>query len=382
MTMYILHRVMKHSALFYAIAQAGRVIYSNEVDTAGVRVTQDTLEFLFNKEFYKKLTETEKDFIVAHECLHIVLKHHLKTIQNHRMNVAEDIVINELLLTNFGFKLANMPTLRKMLCTIQSTFKDTGIRVEQSADYYYNRLPKQTVYIALDDHTVLRIGDDENGDDELQAKLDSIFESLTDEQQEELLAANGLLPGIEAGNLTFKPIVKIVKKPKLAKLFRHLSKTDKAGEHWLTSRRTVLLDKSLSLPTYFEQEKPEKKEVWIFLDTSGSCISYAQRFYDLRNAIPKHVRVHSFGFSTRVYPIKSSLKDFGGTSFHIIENYIQKQCKDSKKPYPVNVCIVTDGYGDKVAPQYPERWIFLLTDWSTINYIPERSKHYRLADFE
>jgi predicted metal-dependent peptidase len=71
----------------------------------------------------------------------------------------------------------------------------------------------------------------------------------------------------------------------------------------------------------------------------------------------------------------------GGTSFNIMENKIQSIMKSENKKYPKAVFVITDGYGNKVSPEKPEKWYWFLSANYT-HYIPSQSKTYKLSDFE
>jgi len=104
----------------------------------------------------------------------------------------------------------------------------------------------------------------------------------------------------------------------------------------------------------------EVEDIFIAIDVSGS-IDYAgtDLFVSLVKNTPKHFKINAVTFNTACYPfdIKSShYKVGGGTSFNIIEEYIQKNFKK----YPKAVFVLTDGEGNAVQPKYPSRWTWLL----------------------
>jgi hypothetical protein len=94
--------------------------------------------------------------------------------------------------------------------------------------------------------------------------------------------------------------------------------------------------------------------------------------------------IHLFCFDTSVYETTLKSREIfgnGGTYFHIIEPGIQRYMMKYNKKYPEAVFLITDGYGDKVYPKYPERWHWFLTN-SYKTYIPLSSKTYNLKDYE
>jgi len=75
------------------------------------------------------------------------------------------------------------------------------------------------------------------------------------------------------------------------------------------------------------------------------------------------------------------LEGGGGTSFSAIEGYIQYTIKEGGK-YPEIICVITDGAGNNVLPEYPDRWHWLISNNGCTSYCPKQSKIYALEDFE
>lgn len=154
----------------------------------------------------------------------------------------------------------------------------------------------------------------------------------------------------------------------------------------LKNRRNVCLGEELILPSIDVLEKytnkKDKINVAFFLDTSGSCHSYAQRFFNAAKSVPtERFNIKFFSFSTYVREInlKSNyLPMGGGTSFRIIENAIIQEYGEK---YPDAVFILTDGYGNDVVPKHPEKWHWLLTEDYTL-HVPNQSKTYKLSQYE
>jgi len=96
------------------------------------------------------------------------------------------------------------------------------------------------------------------------------------------------------------------------------------------------------------------------------------QFFQIAQSVPKNkFDIRLFCFDTRIY--KTSLKNktlhgFGGTSFHIIERYIQETIREEKIKYPECVIVITDGHGTVVSPKYPNNWYIFLTKGGTPRY--------------
>jgi hypothetical protein len=171
-------------------------------------------------------------------------------------------------------------------------------------------------------------------------------------------------------------------------------------EHWMRiNRRIVMLPEEIVLPTEMEVQEREddgKIQVYFFLDTSGSCSHLADRFWRAAMSVPKdRFDKRLFCFDTKVYEVsekEKKLYGFGGTSFDIIEKRIQDDVRKGViRSYPQAVFVITDGYGNQVNPEKPERWHWFMSthgnyeksipSW-VLRMIPKKCKFYNLSDFE
>jgi hypothetical protein len=69
-------------------------------------------------------------------------------------------------------------------------------------------------------------------------------------------------------------------------------------------------------------------------------------------------------------------------SFSELERYIQQEITDKQIPYPEAVFVMTDGYGDDVFPQNPNRWHVFLTEGGSSGNFPNEVNTYDLSEFE
>jgi hypothetical protein len=173
---------------------------------------------------------------------------------------------------------------------------------------------------------------------------------------------------------------------KWAKAF--MKNSEDIESQWVhQNRRFVNIESELILPSdsVIEHRVLDRFDVWFFMDSSGSCIGYKDRFFAAARSIPEeNFVVRAFSFDTSVYEVdlkSPKIKGGFGTSFDIIETKIQNICTKEKKQYPKAVFIITDGFGNKVNPEYPERWFWFLTERHT-RYIPQESHIYDLKNFE
>lgn len=437
----------QHHAVFYKFWQMGRPSLDPNCPTCEVEFDAENgqfIEFKFNPELWKNSTIKEKEFLICHESLHLVLEHGKRLLGSKvgvtdEDNWAADIVVNHMLTKSFGFDRKEISFADK-LCWTDTVFKDLfkedlkqynytdkdGNNVvvtsqskiqlppsDQSYEFYYNLIKQIQQQLSLvgsccdgaktaDNHSGFTgktlpkdITDqicDSLSNEEKQQLYDKIKDQLPSDSSGNKKSGSGR--GTEAGNhWLIVAIEKIKKKKKWETVIKKwaASKTkiiNRDIEQWARlNRRFVLMSQDFFIPTEFEDENRDKDKliVWFFQDTSGSCHHLAKRFFKAALSLPTERFVVSlFCFDTRVYevdPIKQKLFGFGGTSFDIIEHYIQRKIASEKKKYPAAVFVVTDGYGNNVKPQYPENWYWFLSVHCT-NCIPKECHKFMLKDYE
>jgi len=142
-----------------------------------------------------------------------------------------------------------------------------------------------------------------------------------------------------------------------------------------------------ALNSYKEIKKEKKKiQLWFFMDASGSCAGYHERFVQAARSVPCSPRdpfeVRLFSFDVRCYELaEAEIKGGGGTSFVCIEKYIREKMSEESIHYPESVWVLTDGMGDNVQPAIPENWHFFLTMQYT-SCIPSQSHRHMLDNYE
>ena len=365
-----------------------------------------------NKDFWDKCSDNQKRFVIAHEAYHLINQHGARANGefDDAKNVCLDIPINEGLVKYFGFDRLEMDP-NNNYCWVDKWLKKGEAEHGRSFEYYYSLLKKQgrikTVKMPTkcNDHSSLP---SKKSEDEF---VNNLVESLDQHEAESLKnildrqKMNEGEPnkkeekrGQQAGTGTAGIIAKIEKKlikkkPKWETIIRKYAKkiVEKEFEtnHWIIkNRRHNLLDSSLMLPADVDindqKNDKEKQSIFCFIDVSGSCWGYKERFYKAFKSIPKTIRVRLFSFDDVAYELdKQSDRVIGGggTSFKCIENKVQQIIKREGIQYPRNIFVITDGYASIFYPQHPNRWVFLLTT-EYKECIPQKSKIFNLQDFE
>lgn len=369
---YDLARQMEeHHAVFAAMQALGRPNFREDIPTAGIRFDRvgGFISFDLNPHFWAELTDYEKKFVIAHECLHVILSHGLRGKTSKLANVAMDIVVNHSLINRFGFVREKLPGWERY-CWADTLLKNVPDNL--SFEEYVVELEKlpQVDASLVDSHEGLS--------ENWGRVLDEVRNSLSTEEQASLNSSH------------FIPKKKVVTKKKWETVIKKWAKQFEAEEdddQWTRpNRRFASLGSDFMIPTEqpCESRKKNRITVHFFQDVSLSCFHLIERFLNAARSLPKSrfdVKLHAF--STFVNEIDFDTTKFdsgGGTMFDIIEHHIQKQIKKGSR-YPDAVFIVTDGEGTTVVPEKPERWYwFLSSDFKAC--IPEKSKTFMLKDFE
>lgn len=428
--------LIKYHGIFYKFWDLVKPSYTNskQYPTACVVFNKDhdCVDFLINKTFWKKCSPALKEFIICHECLHVLLDHGkratglINRINPEITNACLDIPINEMLVKFFGFSKKEVDP-RSRFCWTKTFFKDEDLPNDKSFEYYFNHAkkisnaPKISIVgmgsgdgeedgLETNSHEGLASFDDK----EAESKLEDLMSNLSEEEKESLRdiaerldranagdnksEKNNKIAGSNAGGLT-KILGKIKSKPKkkwetvIKKWSHKMTRAEKEENHWLVKpRRNSLIESNLFVPSEIECEikkaDNDKIDVWMFLDTSGSCEGLAPRFWRAAKSLPKEkFNVYYHCFDTQVYPLnqkdveKGKLYGFGGTAYSILENHIQKTIKKEGKKYPAAIFVITDGYGNFVKPQDERKWYWFLSD-RCLAYIPKKSHTFMLSDFE
>lgn len=415
-----LDKLTQYHRLFYGVFELGEPLFTDEVDTAAVAFNTSTgkVDFLLNEDFFNNLNETERLFLVCHEALHVVFSHIERTkkfnLHLEYSNIAQDIVINELLVNEFGFIRDELP-ITKNACFVDTVFSQSEIKAKKiflngSFEYYYNLLvekaPKNIKVETIDQHdyedesgirteipeevadSLVKAATDKMSNSEVKDMIESLNESMSDKLTHAGSSSLGSIYGISLEKVnTHNRWEKLIKN-KIASLIKVDTRENETFVK--KPRRLTCLQDDLFLPEFVENEhnSNDKFNIAFFLDASGSCISYKNQFFSLANSIPKdkfNINLYSFDTSVFKLDIKNPrVYGGGGTSFGPIERAIQKDILNDKNfrgKYPDLVFVLTDGYGDRVTPEKPKNWYWLMTeDYS--NYIPKGSNIVMLSDFK
>ncbi len=225
-------------------------------------------------------------------------------------------------------------------------------------------------------------------------------ESLTPEEKESIQSfveknyGDEQKAGTGTGSWTFIKVEQRTAKRKWETVIKnwslkYLRQDIQDKEQWaIRNRRYVALPDDMFLPTEIEEENYDKDRlpVFFFMDTSGSCYGYKERFFSAALSLPKDrfdVRLFCFDTKVKETTLESGrIYGGGGTYFHIIEGHIRRVMAEEGIAYPEAVFLITDGWGDPVKPLHPDRWFWFMTPYNSSMYIPQESQKFQLKDFE
>ena len=414
--MKLLQKLDGCHAVFYQMWSSGKPRFTEEINTAAVGFNEDgqNIDFMINPTFWNTQTDTQKLFVLCHECSHIILQHGSRFFNKNSKidmqvaNKATDVAINHLLVNKLGFNRSEIDP-NNVYCWTDTVFPEEKVPEEdKSSEWYYNALidldEQKDDNKTVDDHSMMSSSTDSAFEEMMQSVADSLsseekssVQDLFNKEFESSDSNTGSFAGTGAGGIWATVDTTPVKKKKKWETvikkwaMQYLRQIEREESQWARlNRRFVMLPDDMFIPTDMEIEEEEKKEeriqVWFFQDTSYSCNGYQQRFFDAAKSLPEErFDIRMFCFDTSVYETSlesGKLYGFGGTAFHILEQHIQRTIQQEQTIYPKAVFVITDGYGNRVNPAKPENWYWFLTPHHTKSYVPKESHAFKLVDFE
>lgn len=385
----ILMDLMEFDEIFADFGRMGRCIFVDDpnIPTACIAYNSqgDEMGFYWNPNFFDSCSDYKNAFILCHEMLHIFLKHGKRGmgLDPDRSNITMDISINHMLVDAFGFQ---RPLIEgwENLCW-RDTVYNIKIPPMPSFEGYYNVEDQYFIsgFTSLDVHTFLPLADEDEDKGILlpEVFLDKIAETL----------ARIPSQSSEEGDFTEKIVVpNRKKKPKWEIIVRNaiksvVEKKKVFGDTWASINRR-LCDVCPDLPVNKRIEDRPNKAKYLchfYIDNSGSCCDYIERFANCANSLDEKVfDAKVFTFDTRVYEIKKEngayvVRGGGGTVFQCVVNHVE-----SAEREPDVIFVLTDGYAEPVFTKKPKKWNWLITECGSIQCLKQAGKTWPLSQFE
>jgi len=428
------------SILFTFLNELVEPVFSLKIKTAAVAFSRKDaavcVQFLFNKEFWDGLNYNEKNFVFIHEVQHVIFRHGIrgqrfleklpKEKQSFKLlNICQDICINQIAVDQYmkDIPRSSMPIL-KNLCFIETVFKSEHqhlIKKGETFEYYYekfielygiNEIPKDAKL--LDTHGYSENGEDNENEDLLTEEeleeLESLFEEMEgalssenfdiDELEEEMKSNNFIINDdfhscekkeqeIKKGK-NLDDIFKIVIKKAFAMRYDINRKSNWFGFNRRTSSALAKISPDLNIPVNADKRKeiPKKHKVLVYLDVSGSCKAFSERFMTLVGELPEEkYETHINIFADRVCSVNvgsnKGKKTFqysnAGFGTNINKVIYDAKIKMEKVKYDA-IFILTDGQYTDIKKDITHdygNWYFFMTPLHKKNS-PEKSTIFKI----
>lgn len=360
---------------------------SEEVETActdGVRIT-------FGTDFLDSLNDSELDFVMMHEILHVVLQHCIRgdVEDSKAYNIAADIVVNSNIMLENGGKVSSI-TLSKY-GTSMHVAPDGKEGYEYTAEQVYAMLPKDPnkkgkdkslgsadgrakKEIAKEKHQPIWVWDDHSRwgkyeeDDTLRDVWVKRFEDAAEAIEiRDPSNTRGLLP------VFAQRILKELKKPQTDwRTILNDFIQEEVVDYSFAPPDRRFDDSPFFLPD-FNGKEDIVEDILFMIDTSGSMSDdmITAAYTEVKGAIDQFDGKLKgwLGFFDAAIIEPQPFKDEeefriikpvggGGTDFQIIFEYVMKHMEDK---LPASIIILTDGYApfpqEKLAGGIPVLWL-------------------------
>ncbi len=437
-------QIIEECDVFYAtLFNLTDVRFSDKIETACINFDKEgnSLNMEINPVFWSSLNDSAKAFVVLHELYHVVFDHgkRFKDLGADFSvgNIASDIVINHHIDQKVGLSRELFDW--KPYCWVETCFKDEkDVPTDMNFEYYYNKLIKNNLpeQQLIGSHSSgEELNDEKKKDNENQNNGEEIkseagngedfspknfsetfkdilesnpelakeiskspdFADLGDELKEFMPIFPELGDKVAGKQEAFK---KLDEKPTFNKLMKLLIPkkkdiNDDELEMWVGAHRRYAAflkqNSNLLLPNTKEEERfsgKDKKEVWIFMDSSGSCHGMFHIFSNIIMALLKEKRVNcrafAFGDDCEEVDVKKhQISFYSGNAggFDCIEEKILEINHKEGVKYPDNVVVLSDGgvhFSIKNRLVKPENWVLLINNDYCKGLTPPGGKYMKI----
>lgn len=338
----------------------------------------DGCRIAFSPEFMKKLSDSELDFVLMHEILHVALCHCARTkdgMDNELFNIACDIVVNSNILysNNMDRSTITLAEFGEAMNMVPDGRNGYECSAEEVYDILVNK-SKQDDKRRFDDHGKWKNSDDGDEMFTWQARVVSAAKSVLENQTPggEKTTAYGDVP------LLVNRMLKDLLSPQTDwKTILHDFLQDEVNDYSFLPPDRRMSDSGFFLPDFNEKDFCVK-DILFMVDTSGSMSdeTITKCFSEIKGAIDQFDGKLSgwlgfFDAAVEAPKPFSSYEEFkaihpiggGGTSFKAVFDYVQTDMTDN---LPAYVIILTDGYAEfpeeKAAMGIPVLWMITNRD--------------------
>lgn len=390
--------------IFSSLWEMGMPVFTESITTAAIVFSSsgEPIQFLFNPKFWEELPRYDRDFVVCHEMLHVILNHGFRSVNlpdQDIANIAADLAVNHLLISRFGF-VRELLRDWENLVWVDTVFRDSSSIPPSTLTFeeFYELIRRsfRVRFCALaDQHLFLPdAGAGSLSNPRAAKEVDALLQDLGSGLLEDLISELGreaertVGRGDQIVGITMKVAQPVPPKIPWESIVRRQCKRSSEPRKvpgWVFPDRRFagvhgVIPPGFSTSSGQQSEKHRQKCVF-FIDASGSVWDLRNRFFAVAASLPeKEYEVILCSFYCSVYLLdlaKPEIKGGGGTSFAILEKWIVSELRGA---YPDVVFVLTDGMGDLVRPKMPERWHWLLTmDYRQC--VPSGSAVHLLSNF-
>lgn len=362
---------LKRAKMSREIARLGRVIFTDEIPTARVRMYATEICLDFNPEWYRGLKIAGLSTVILHETLHVLLAHERRAgyIDNRHermifLRYAIECVVNDSIKKYYGNWISwpGNPIFGEDILGY-STADMSAEQVLAELLEMEDELPMfgigEGLVQTLDDHDVFDADNGEGGG------------TLTSAENSNRMARDQLIDGIieqfvgsdSWGREKLGQVRAISKEKPCVDLLKFLTmainQEIKLGTTWTRpNKKAISIYPGVILPVYEKEEN--RYDVLCAIDASGSMCDKALSVCTaiVRQKMPG-VNITAVSFDAEVFPMDTPLDEVRGgerTDFQKVEEHVL-----GLKRYPDKVFLLTDGYAEKPTLKFPKKWCWVLT---------------------
>lgn len=147
------------------------------------------------------------------------------------------------------------------------------------------------------------------------------------------------------------------------------------GERLIYPKKRGAIDALLGMdPVLMRRGDEELKVACICIDTSGSMPGKVIEWLTQLVGYTDGLEIHWLAFDAEVIPFVPGepAAGGGGTSFEAVMDYVEGRTEVNGRrldSYPDAVVVLTDGYASPIRPQDPARWMWLITEGGSDEWI-------------
>jgi len=378
-------------------------IENRNIPTCGVNITREGINLYYNSDFLDSLPQKQVNFILLHEDFHILFDHHRRTDKNYNFelaNVAQDMIINYIILQDIPKSYAELPTDsmgRNMGVFLPDEYDGKLIFEElykwlegEYDNYRMEKSKKDKEDFDTKSEEYGQYGKNPNGDNPIETySKEHIFDSIMNGSSGEFLDKH-LLDEVskEMKDIILKDINEKIRGNNNSMASVILNKLSKKKKDYLSDiKRNIneisgsIKDKTITKPNRrnimgLKGKRKRGSVLNVVLDTSGSMYGIINRI--LEYVYQKDISINFIQNDMNVKSIKRlrsgvelekiKIEGFGGT---ILMPAIKK-IEQSYNRY--NTVILTDGYCDDLDLSRLNGKVLIISMGRNVNIIKSNNK--------